>query len=191
MGSRGRNAEREEENGLYAKSISIGTKFAARGCQVTGVTRGRARVLPERGMSTGANEGRRGWIDCRGRECYRPRAVRVGGVVVGVDDSIQSSSGIIGTANLKPFNWRPVLLESRRFNLSMVTGERLLAFLPGRLVEMVSKIIVNNYVRRACRYIVPSNFIPSQGTEISNYIYLGYGLCIDSRTVVLPIRYIF
>lgn len=150
MGSRGRNAEREEENGLYAKSISIGTKFAARGCQVTGVTRGRARVLPESGMSTGANEGRRGWIDCRGRECYRPRAIRVGGV----DDFIQSSSGIIGTANLKPFNWRPVLLESRRFNLSMVTGERLLAFLPRRLVEMLSKIILNNYIRGACRYIV-------------------------------------
>lgn len=156
MGSRGRNAEREQENGLYGESISIGTKFAARGCQVTGVTRGRARVLPERGMSTGANEGRRGWINCRGRECYRPRAVRVDGVVVGVDDFIQSSSGIIGTANLKPFNWRPVLLESRRFNLSMVTGERLLAFLPGRLVEMVSKIIVNNYIQRAC-----SNFILS------------------------------
>lgn len=67
MGSRGRNAEREEENGLYAKSISIGTKFAARGCQVTGVTRGRARVLPERGMSTGANEGRRGMDQLSGK----------------------------------------------------------------------------------------------------------------------------
>lgn len=45
------------------------------------------------------------WIDggVGGRECWRPRAVRVG-----VDDFIQSSLGIIGRANPKLFNWRPV-----------------------------------------------------------------------------------
>lgn len=53
------------------------------------------RVHPERGGW---------WIDgcVGGRECWRPRAVRVG-----VDDFIQSSLGIIGRANPKLFNWRP------------------------------------------------------------------------------------
>ena len=44
-----------------------------------------------------------GWWIVGGRECWRPRAVRVD-----VDDFIQSSLGIIGRANPKLFNWRPV-----------------------------------------------------------------------------------
>lgn len=70
----------------------------ARGFQVTGVVvvvMVGGRVHPERGGW---------WIDgcVGGRECWRPRAVRVG-----VDDFIQSSLGIIGRANPKLFNWRP------------------------------------------------------------------------------------